>query len=68
MKSFPDFKGMCLSKDEASSLCNALNFFDDGIEKNDFNILPEYRNENILLFNYTWDSSSFQYLRFKLNI
>lgn len=33
MKAFPDLKGMCLCKDKGRSLCNALNFFDDGLEK-----------------------------------
>ena len=31
MKAIPDLKGMCLCSDKASSLCNALNIFDDGI-------------------------------------
>lgn len=52
-KTIPDLKGMCLCKDKASNLCNALNIFDNGIEKNKFSISPEYRNEEILSFNYS---------------
>lgn len=33
MQAIPDLKGMYLCKDEASSLCNVFNTFDDGLEK-----------------------------------
>lgn len=38
MKAIPDLKGVCLCNDKAGSLCNALNIFDDGMEKNEFSV------------------------------
>lgn len=67
MKEIPDLKEVCLCNDKASSLCNTLNVF-DGMEKNEFGISPGYCNEKILSFNWSWDSSSLQCLRFQLHI
>lgn len=52
MKAVPELKGVCVCSGKASSLCHALNIFDDGKEKNEFSVSPEYRNEKILSCNY----------------
>lgn len=53
MKAIPDLKGVCLCRDKAGSLCNALNISDDGMEKNEFSVSPGYSSEKILSFNYS---------------
>lgn len=52
-KTIPDLKGICLYKDKTSILCNELNIFDNRIEKHEFSISPEYRNEDILVYHST---------------